>query len=234
MQIDYLAIVWRTLQKYRVPEYAYSLGSEDDEKVNLFYADRYWIVTNVERGTRCFEKQFEDVNAAVAQFFDELSVTEFRYKRMNRFFLKNASLMKSYKGESIDATIDASLRGAKMPVDAVVRFLVYKYGLDAKTALSCINMHQIIYVVQCTLQRFRIPERIYALSTESDERINFFYEDAHWVITSVERGSRQFEAEYDDANVAAASFFSKLSGSRLKIKLMERYFQKKLKKLMPN
>ncbi len=98
MQIDYLAIVWRTLQKYRVPEYAYSLGSEDDEKVNLFYADGYWIVTNVERGTRCFEKRFEDVNAAVAQFFDELSVTEFRYKRMNRFFLKNVCWMESYKG----------------------------------------------------------------------------------------------------------------------------------------
>ena len=100
-----LDIIRTTLKKYRIPEYAYSLGNEGDEKVNLFYEDGHWMVTNVERGARCFERQYEDIDSASVQFFDELSGSNFKFKQMKRFYAKNKAnipvLEKNYILETI-------------------------------------------------------------------------------------------------------------------------------------
>ncbi len=104
-----LDIIRHALEKYKVPEYAYSLGNESDEKVNLFYEDGHWMVTNVERGTRCFEGQYDNIDAASVQFFDELSETNFKFKQMKRYYAKNKTAIPVFERNNIHETIKNAL-----------------------------------------------------------------------------------------------------------------------------
>lgn len=100
-----LDIVRHALEKYKVPDYAYSLGTEGDEKVNLFYEDGHWMVTNVERGARCFEGQYDNIDAATVQFFDELSETKYKFKQMNRYYEKNKATIPVFEKNCIHEAI---------------------------------------------------------------------------------------------------------------------------------
>ncbi len=104
-----LDIIRHALIKYRVPEYAYSLGTERDEKVNLFYENGHWLVTNVERGTRCFEEQYDNIDAASIQFFDELSVSKLKFRQMNRYYAKNKATIPAFEKNRIQETIKNAL-----------------------------------------------------------------------------------------------------------------------------
>ncbi len=104
-----LNIIRQALKKCRVPEYVYSLGTEDDEKVNLFYEDGHWMVTNVERGTRCFSQKYDSLDSASVQFFDELSDTKLKFKRMTRYYAKNKTMIPVFEKNRIHETIKNAL-----------------------------------------------------------------------------------------------------------------------------
>ncbi len=97
---------------------------------------------------------------------------------------------------------------------------------DATNIILTSSTEKNLDIIRKALEKYRIPERIYSLGAEGDEKVNLFCEDGHWMVTTIERGARQFEAQYNDIDTASAKFFNKLSGSRFKIKQMNRYYAK--------
>ncbi len=67
------------------------------------------MVTNVERGTRCFEGQYDNIDAASVQFFDELSETNFKFKQMKRYYAKNKTAIPVFERNNIHETIKNAL-----------------------------------------------------------------------------------------------------------------------------
>ena len=57
------------LKRFRIPAYRYSVGSEEEEKDNLFYENGHLMVIYVERGGRCFEKSYDNIDEACMMFF---------------------------------------------------------------------------------------------------------------------------------------------------------------------
>ncbi len=100
-----LDVIRHALKRYRVPTHMYSLGSENDEKVNLFSEEGHWMVTNVERGARQFEAQYDDIDAASLKFFSKLSRSEFKLKQMSRYYAKHKTSLPSGEKARIQETI---------------------------------------------------------------------------------------------------------------------------------
>ncbi len=104
-----LDIIRYILKKYNVPSYMYSLGSENDEKVNLFCANGHWMVTNVERGHRQSESSYDDIDSASQDFFSQLTGSEFKLKRMNRYYAKHKTSLPHVEINHIQEIIKNSL-----------------------------------------------------------------------------------------------------------------------------
>ena len=81
-------------------------------------------------------------------------------------------------------------------------------------------------IVQRVLKKYRIPKHMYSLGEEAEEKVNLFWEDGRWLATNVERGHRQFFAEYGDIDAAAYDFFSKLIASVIKLRWMRRCYNR--------
>ena len=104
-----LDIIRHVLKKYHVPSHMYALGEEGDEKVCLFCEGGHWMVTNVERGARQLERQYDDIDSASLKFFSELSGSRFKLKQMNRYYAKHKTSLPNVEKKRIQETISNAL-----------------------------------------------------------------------------------------------------------------------------
>jgi hypothetical protein len=104
-----LDVIRYVLKKYNVPSYMYSLGAENDEKVNLFCENGHWMVTNVERGHRQSESSYDDIDSASLTFFSQLSESKLKLKRMNRYYARHKTSLPHVEIKRVQEMIRNSL-----------------------------------------------------------------------------------------------------------------------------
>lgn len=83
-----------------------------------------------------------------------------------------------------------------------------------------------LVLVQKVLEKYKIPKHMYSLGKEAEEKVNLFWEDGRWLVTNVERGHRQFFAEYGDIDAAAYDLFSELTASVIKLRCMRQCYNR--------
>ncbi len=81
-----LETVRRVLKRFRIPAYRYSVGSEEEEKDNLFYENGHLMVTYVERGGRCFEKSYDNIDEACMMFFTRVIDSKIKRRWAIRYY----------------------------------------------------------------------------------------------------------------------------------------------------
>ena len=104
---------------------------------------------------------------------------------------------------------------------------------DIQDAVNYVTESLIVYsseenfdVIRNALEKNGVPSNWYSLGLEKEESVNLIYENQHWKVTTVEKGARHFERQYDDIDSASKELFSKLSRTSFKRNQMNRYYNK--------
>ena len=84
----YYEAIREVLKKHEIPSNWYSLGSEQEERVNIIYEDGQWLVTTYEKGHRGFEKRCDSIESAGQELFNKLAKSDWQKRRMLSFYQK--------------------------------------------------------------------------------------------------------------------------------------------------